>query len=138
MVQKTVLKVRIACLKCKKKLLQALTKLQGVDKIEVDADKGTLTVTGDADPYEIIVRTKKTGKFSDVVSVGDPAAPKKEGEGDEKEKKKKKKKKKKSGDGQEGQVQTPNIAHNSCLVCERVPIVHVGCRDEPYPSCSIM
>ncbi|XP_041020480.1 heavy metal-associated isoprenylated plant protein 2-like [Juglans microcarpa x Juglans regia] len=130
MVQKTVLKVRIVCLKCKKQLLQAVTKLQGVDKIEVDADKGTLTVTGDADPYEIIVRTKKTGKFADVVSVGDPAAPQKEGDG-------KKKKKKKSGD-KEDQVQTPNIAHNSCLVCERVPIVHVGCRDEPYPSCSIM
>ncbi|KAG6645691.1 heavy metal-associated isoprenylated plant protein 2-like [Carya illinoinensis] len=128
MAQKTVMKVHIACLKCKKQLIQAVTKLQGVDKVEVDADKGIFTVTGDADPYEIIVRTKQTGKFGDVLSVGAPASTEQEGDG---------KKKEKSGDQKE-QVQTPYIPHNSCLVCERVPIVQLGCRDEPYPPCSIM
>lgn len=51
----------------------------GVDKIETDAGKGTLTVTGNADPYEIIVRTRKAGKFAEVVSVGPPPAPPKQG-----------------------------------------------------------
>ncbi|CAM8956985.1 unnamed protein product [Rhodiola kirilowii] len=54
-VQKTVLKVDISCDKCKKKILKAITGLQGVDKIEIDEAKGTITVTGNADPYEIIV-----------------------------------------------------------------------------------
>ncbi|KAF5463101.1 hypothetical protein F2P56_019044 [Juglans regia] len=131
MVQKTVLKVNIACLKCKKNLLKAVTSLQGVDKVEADAAKGTLTVTGDADPYEIIVRTRKTGKFAEVVSIGAPPKP---GDGQ-----KSNPDGKKPADGQKGQVLIPYyIPQTSCLVCERVPVVHVGCRDEPYPSCSIL
>ncbi|KAG6645692.1 heavy metal-associated isoprenylated plant protein 2-like [Carya illinoinensis] len=122
MVQKTVLKVNIACLKCKKNLLKAVTSLQGVDKVEVDEAKGTLTVTGDADPYEIIVRTRKTGKFAEVVSIGAPPKP---GDGQNDQKKK-------------AQVLIPYIPQNSCFVCERVPVVHVGCRDEPYPPCCIL
>ncbi|KAI3450981.1 hypothetical protein Pfo_007646 [Paulownia fortunei] len=78
MVQKTVLKVEISCHKCKTKLLKAVSGLQGVDKVEVDGEKGTLSVTGDADPYEIIVKVRKAGKFADVVSVGPPPAPQKQ------------------------------------------------------------
>ncbi|KAG2696197.1 hypothetical protein I3760_07G047400 [Carya illinoinensis] len=78
MVQKTVLKVSINCLKCKQQLLKAVSALQGVDKVEVDEVKGTLTVTGDADPYDIIVRTRKTVKFAEVVSIGPPPAPPKQ------------------------------------------------------------
>ncbi|KAB2618752.1 hypothetical protein D8674_014621 [Pyrus ussuriensis x Pyrus communis] len=61
MVQRTVLKVDIHCQKCQRKLLKAC-----VDKLEVDAAKGTLTVTGDCDPYEIIVRTRKACKYAEV------------------------------------------------------------------------
>ncbi|RZC30415.1 hypothetical protein D0Y65_001808 [Glycine soja] len=75
MVKKTVLKVDISCLKCKRKLLKIVSSLQGVDKIEADEGKGTLTVTGDADPYEIIVRIRKAGKHAEVVSVGPPRDP---------------------------------------------------------------
>ncbi|KAH1163552.1 hypothetical protein GYH30_001866 [Glycine max] len=75
MVKKTVLKVDISCLKCKTKLLKIVSSLQGVDKIEADEGKGTLTVTGDADPYEIIVRIRKAGKHAEVVSVGPPRDP---------------------------------------------------------------
>lgn len=46
-----------------------------MDKIEADEGKGTLTVTGDADPYEIIVRIRKAGKHAEVVSVGPPRDP---------------------------------------------------------------
>lgn len=49
--------------------------LEGVDKIEVDGAKSTLTVTGDADPIEVIVRARKLGKFAEVVSVGPPPPP---------------------------------------------------------------
>lgn len=46
--------------------------------MEVDGGKGILSVTGDADPYEIIVRTRKAAKFVEVVSVGPPPAPQKQ------------------------------------------------------------
>ena len=47
----------------------------GVDKIEADQAKGTLMVTGNADPYEIIIHSQKTGKHEKVVSIGPPPAP---------------------------------------------------------------
>ncbi|XP_009340756.1 heavy metal-associated isoprenylated plant protein 12-like [Pyrus x bretschneideri] len=75
MVQRTVLKVDIHCQKCQRKLLKAVSVLEGVDKLEVDAAKGTLTVTGDCDPYEIIVRTRKACKYAEVVSIGPPPKP---------------------------------------------------------------
>ena len=59
-----------------------------MDKIEADEGKGTLTVTGDADPYEIIVRIRKAGKHAEVVSVGPPQAPQKKDEKKPEEKKK--------------------------------------------------
>ena len=62
--------------------------IAGVDKIEADEGKGTLTVTGDADPYEIIVRIRKAGKHAEVVSVGPPQAPQKKDEKKPEEKKK--------------------------------------------------
>lgn len=60
----------------------------GVDIVEADAAKGTLTVTGAADPYEVIVRTKKTGKCVEVVSIGPPPAPPKPPESKKPEEKK--------------------------------------------------
>ncbi|KAE8010528.1 hypothetical protein FH972_006895 [Carpinus fangiana] len=118
MVQRTVLKVDISCLKCKKKLFKAVSALQGVDKVEADAAKGTLTVTGDADPYEIIVRARKVGKFAEVVSIGPPPAPPKKPD-------------------PKIEVQIPCMPHN-CLVCEREAMVPVGRWDEPNPPCSIL
>ncbi|CAL1391280.1 unnamed protein product [Linum trigynum] len=73
--QRTVLKVDIACVKCKKKLLKAVSAVQGVDRVEIDETKGTLTVTGSGDPYEVIVRARKTGKHVEVVSIGPPPPP---------------------------------------------------------------
>ncbi|PNY12992.1 metal ion binding protein [Trifolium pratense] len=75
MVKKTVLKVDIDCLKCKKKLIKTVSSLQGIDKIEADEGKGTLTIIGDADPYDIIVRIRKAGKNAEVVSIGPPPGP---------------------------------------------------------------
>ncbi|KAF5182278.1 hypothetical protein FRX31_028135 [Thalictrum thalictroides] len=125
MVQKTVLKVNITCKKCQKQLLKAATGLPGVDKIEVDAAKGTLSVTGDADPYKIIGRIKKTKKFIEIVTIGPPPPPPKSG-GDQK----KPEDPKKAGDNKT-EVHAHFYAHHSCAVCD-------GYGRELYPSCSIM
>lgn len=37
--------------------------------------KGTLTILGDADPYDIIVRIRKAGKHAEIVSIGPPPGP---------------------------------------------------------------
>ncbi|KAF8410567.1 hypothetical protein HHK36_003098 [Tetracentron sinense] len=122
MVQRTVLKVDISCQKCKKKLLRAVSGLEGVDKIEVDVAKSTLTVTGDADPYEVIVRTRKTGKVSEVMSVGPPPPPPKPDAA------------KKPDDKKPEQKALIHIPQ-TCAVCERMSIRRL---DEPNVSCSIM
>ncbi|KAL4644361.1 hypothetical protein ACB092_02G159500 [Castanea dentata] len=124
MVQRTVLKVDIACQKCKKKLLKAVSSLQGVDKVEVDEGKGTLTVTGSADPYEIIIRARKTGKFAQVVSIGPPPAPPKPEEKKPEEKK------------PDPKPQVSYVPHH--CVCERVGVIHVDQWQEPNPSCTIL
>ncbi|KAE8010527.1 hypothetical protein FH972_006894 [Carpinus fangiana] len=105
-------------------------RIAGVDKVEADAAKGTLTVTGDADPYEIIVHIRKAGKCAEVVSIGPPPAPPKKP--DEKEPDKKK------PDHPKIKVQIPCMPHNCLFVCEPVAMVPVGLWDEPNPPCSIM
>ncbi|OVA08746.1 hypothetical protein BVC80_551g52 [Macleaya cordata] len=47
----------------------------GVDKVEVDAALSTFTVTGDADPYEVVIRARKSIKVVEVVSIGPPPPP---------------------------------------------------------------
>ncbi|KAF5768928.1 putative heavy metal-associated domain, HMA, heavy metal-associated domain superfamily [Helianthus annuus] len=72
MVQMTVLKVRLSSEKCKKKILKSVSDIDGVDKIEIDTTKDTLTVTGDADPYMIIIKARKVIKCVEVVTIGPP------------------------------------------------------------------
>ncbi|KAI4327642.1 hypothetical protein L6164_020079 [Bauhinia variegata] len=131
MAKKTVLKVDVNCFKCKKKLLKAVSSLQGVDKIEVDEAKGTLTVTGDADPYEIIVRTRKAGKFAQVVSIGPPQPPPKQ------EPQKKKPDEKKQPDPVKWDQMYP-MAHihvpHYCPICHQAAVANMN----PDPSCSIL
>ncbi|CAN6236533.1 unnamed protein product [Urochloa humidicola] len=71
----TVVKVDTSCAKCKRKVLQAVSGLQGVDKIEVDSEKGTMTVTGTVDPVDVIVHTRKAGRRASVISIGAPPKP---------------------------------------------------------------
>ncbi|GJN26153.1 hypothetical protein PR202_gb14062 [Eleusine coracana subsp. coracana] len=75
MSKRTVLKVDTSCAKCKRKVLQAVSGLQGVDKIEVDSENSTMTVTGSVDPVEVIVQARKAGKRASVVTVGPPPKP---------------------------------------------------------------
>jgi len=48
----------------------------GIDKIEVDSGKSTLTVTGDADPVDVVTKTRKVCRFAEVMSIGPPPIPK--------------------------------------------------------------
>ncbi|GAV90942.1 HMA domain-containing protein [Cephalotus follicularis] len=133
MVQRTVLKVEISCEKCKKQLLKAVSALQGVDKIEIDAAKGTLTVTGDADPYEIIVRARKVGKFAEVISIGPP--PKQDAK--KKPEENKPKEKKSEDKEQEQHAQLCHTPH-CCPICQQMGMVQVARYDEPNMPCTIM
>ncbi|KAJ6997142.1 heavy metal-associated isoprenylated plant protein 43-like [Populus alba x Populus x berolinensis] len=139
MAQRTVLKVDISCEKCKKKLLKAVSTLEGVDKIEADQAKGTLTVTGNADPYEIIMRTRKTGKHADVVSIGPPPAPPKQ-DGQKKPEEKKPDEKKPE---EKAQIHDPHTCYpHTCYQCRQIYLMPMPMSmapyDEPNPSCSIM
>ncbi|KVI08806.1 heavy metal-associated isoprenylated plant protein 43-like [Cynara cardunculus var. scolymus] len=136
MVQKTVLKVQLSCEKCKKKILRSVSGLQGVDKIEIDGAKGTVTVTGDADPYEIILQTKKAGKFVEVVTIGPPPAPPKKPEEKKPEEKKQTEKK-----PEEKVHMHPydNHMRYDCIICQQMGM---GCMmtiyEQPNPACTIM
>ncbi|KAF5942680.1 hypothetical protein HYC85_020322 [Camellia sinensis] len=64
-VQKIEVKVSIHCHKCKSDVLKSVTKLQGIDQVSVDSEKGILTVIGNVDP---------TGKVAELIGVGPPRA----------------------------------------------------------------
>ncbi|KAK7307518.1 hypothetical protein VNO77_40654 [Canavalia gladiata] len=141
MVKKTVLKVDINCLKCKKKLLKTVSSIQGVDKIEADEGKGTLTVIGDADPYEIIVRIRKAGKHAEVVSIGPPPAPPKQ-DAQKKPQENKKPEEKKKPDpvnlDQKPDVPFAQMPYYYPPPYQPVTVVHMKRWDEPNPSCTIL
>ncbi|XP_010276938.1 PREDICTED: heavy metal-associated isoprenylated plant protein 26-like [Nelumbo nucifera] len=69
------LKVNMNCLKCKKQVLQSITKLQGIDSITVDMEKGIVSVIGDVDPIQIVCRVRKTGRIAELTNVGPPKKP---------------------------------------------------------------
>ncbi|KAL4577654.1 hypothetical protein LXL04_013765 [Taraxacum kok-saghyz] len=141
MVQRTVLKVQLSTDKCKKKILRSVSGLQGVDKIEIDVAKGTVTITGDADPYEIISRTKKAGKFVEVVTVGPPPAPPKKPEEKKPEEKKPPEKKPEEKKPKEDVHQIHpynNHMPQDCVVCRQITMEHMNRWEGQASTCSIM
>lgn len=99
--------------------------------MEVDGAKGTLSVTGDADPYDIIVKTRKAGKFAEVVSIGPPPKPQ------EKKPEEKKPEAKKPEEKPKDHVHhTPFM----CPICERIPVIPMTRWEEPtpQPQCNIL
>ncbi|KAL6651881.1 hypothetical protein ACP70R_010806 [Stipagrostis hirtigluma subsp. patula] len=129
MSKRTVLRVDTSCAKCKRKVLQAVSGLQGVDKIEVDSKKGTMTVTGSVDPVDVIVQTRKAGKRANVVTIGPPPKPE--------EKKPEQQGEKKTEKKATEQPATVFVHHvPSWPACPRYH-ERVVCEYDP-PSCSIM
>ncbi|KZV25955.1 hypothetical protein F511_08900 [Dorcoceras hygrometricum] len=141
MVQKTVLRVDVSCEKCKKKIIKAVSGLRGIDKVEVDGVKGILSVTGDADPYEIIIRTRKAAKFVEVVSVGPPPAPqKKEAQNKSEDKKPKEKKADEKKSDQKAQSPAQFQFPLQYPVYEGIRVVPMTRWEDPPPhsQCSIL
>ncbi|KAG6771505.1 hypothetical protein POTOM_022873 [Populus tomentosa] len=70
LLQKTVLEVNINCMKCKKQLMKTVAKNEGIDKIAINSEKGTMTVVGIVDPAVLVNKLRKAGKMADFISVG--------------------------------------------------------------------
>ena len=70
-----------------------------MNKIDTDGEKSTLTVTGEVDPHEIIVRARKVGA-AEIISISNPKKPE-DKEKEEKEKKEKEEKEKKEKERKE-------------------------------------
>ncbi|KAI4381730.1 hypothetical protein MLD38_007777 [Melastoma candidum] len=148
MSKRTVLRVDISCDKCKKKLLKAVSSLEGVDKIEVDPEKGTLTVTGAADPYDVILQARKASSrnYADIVSIGPPPKP----EPPKKPEEKKPENKKPEENKPEPRIQYHPVQYHAYgghspygyAVGPQMAYCHVPAPavewEEPSPSCSIM
>ncbi|CAL5380178.1 unnamed protein product [Camellia sinensis] len=72
--KKIEVKVSIHCHKCKSDVLKSVTKLQGIDQVSVDSEKGILTVIGNVDPVLVANQVRKTGKVAELTGVGPPKA----------------------------------------------------------------
>ncbi|CAL9072795.1 unnamed protein product [Musa textilis] len=62
----SVLKVSIHCEGCKKKVYKVLSKIKGVDEIEIDAAQNKVTVKAPLDPQALIAKLKKSGKYAEL------------------------------------------------------------------------
>ncbi|KAL2906697.1 Heavy metal-associated isoprenylated plant protein 34 [Bienertia sinuspersici] len=137
MVHKTVLRVDVSCDKCKREVFGVVSKIEGVNKIEADSEKGTVVVIGEADPYEIITRLRKAGKSASFETVGPP--PKPDGDGTEK----------KPNDPVKPICPSPSPClcpspspypcsyPSGCWACRPITVMTVDYQD-PIPPCSIM
>ncbi|XP_010546785.2 PREDICTED: protein PYRICULARIA ORYZAE RESISTANCE 21-like [Tarenaya hassleriana] len=68
-------KVDINCEKCKTAVMDAVTELQGVDKVALDVEKSILTVVGTMDPVCVAMRLKKIKQKPVIVTIGPPKPP---------------------------------------------------------------
>lgn len=113
-----------------------------------------MTVTGDADPYDIIVRIRKAGKHAEVVSIGPPQGPtppkpdaqKKPEENKKPEEKKKPEDNKKAEEKKADPVKSlDQISYVPYMQMphyypqyQPVAVVHMNRWDEPDTSCTIL
>ncbi|KAJ8751978.1 hypothetical protein K2173_000724 [Erythroxylum novogranatense] len=72
MQQSCVLRVNIECHcdGCKTKIKKLLQKIDGVYKVSVNAEQGKVTVTGNADPANLIKKLEKSGKHAELWGGG--------------------------------------------------------------------
>ncbi|TKW12843.1 hypothetical protein SEVIR_5G061700v4 [Setaria viridis] len=78
MSKKIVIKADLVGSKCKSEILAAVSKLQGIKSLDIDAEKCTLTVVGTVDPVCVVMRLKKKCFAASIVSVEDDKPKKKE------------------------------------------------------------
>ncbi|WJX14536.1 hypothetical protein P8452_04781 [Trifolium repens] len=92
--QKVVLKVlTMTDEKTKKKAIEAVADIYGVDSIATDVNEQKLTVIGEMDTVAVVKKLKKVGKV-DIISVGPAKEEKKEDKKEEEKKDEKKEEKK--------------------------------------------
>ncbi|CAN6469639.1 unnamed protein product [Victoria cruziana] len=120
-VLKVVLRVEFYCLKCKVAVMKTITRLMGIDSIEIDAEKSTVTVIGEVDPVAVVARVKKVGKRVEIVTVGPPPKVEKV--------EKKEKEKDEKGDGKKEKCKLPMY----CKSCDYISVTV-----EEYGGCAIM
>ncbi|KAI3701538.1 hypothetical protein L6452_26699 [Arctium lappa] len=68
--RKIVLKVNVTSDTEKRKVLKKVSGLAGIESIALDLKEGNLTVTGDVDPVEVVMRVRKIGLYVEIISVG--------------------------------------------------------------------
>ena len=112
--------------------------IAGVNTIDIDATKGLLTVTGEADPYEIIVRARKACKHAEVVTIGPPPGPSKKPEKEKPEQNKPGKEKTEQKKPQKEKPDTKVHSSDNCPMCQRFAVIHLDQWDEPNVTCSIL
>ncbi|KAI6695470.1 hypothetical protein NL676_023180 [Syzygium grande] len=72
------IKVSVNSEKKKRGVLKAVAKLEGINELSVDVEKGTLTMIGDADLVRIITcLRKKCWRCVEIDTVGPPKSPEK-------------------------------------------------------------
>jgi hypothetical protein len=113
----------------------------GVDKVEVDSEKSTMTVTGTVDPVDVIVQARKAGRRASVLTIGPPPKPAEEKKKPaEQDKKKTEEKKTTAADAEKKAPETPAtvFVHHvpSWPACPRYQ-ERVVYEQDP-PPCSIM
>uniref|UniRef100_A0A7N0V303 HMA domain-containing protein n=1 Tax=Kalanchoe fedtschenkoi TaxID=63787 RepID=A0A7N0V303_KALFE len=69
-IQTCVLKVSIHCQGCKRKVKKLLSKVEGVYAVEVDEERGRVTVSGTADPAALVKKLAKSGKRAELLELG--------------------------------------------------------------------
>ncbi|XP_078174450.1 heavy metal-associated isoprenylated plant protein 2-like [Carex rostrata] len=130
MSKRTEIKVDTSTPKAKRKVIKAIADLQGIDKIEVNSEKSTIAVTGNADPVDVVTRARKTAKWADIVSVGPPPKPEEKKNGD-----KKPEEKKEDGKNKEEQKKPlPNCMYAPVSYQRPVVVVNEYCQT----GCSVM
>ncbi|KAL8557245.1 hypothetical protein ACS0TY_004618 [Phlomoides rotata] len=115
--KKTEIKVSINCRKCKTGVMKTAVKFTGVNEVKLDAEKGTLTVIGTADPVCIATKLRKAGYIAEIMSVGPPKKPDEKKPDDEK-------------------PPSPSKPLPPC--CNQCQLVGVSYVTYDHPSCSIL
>ncbi|XP_038998319.1 heavy metal-associated isoprenylated plant protein 36-like [Hibiscus syriacus] len=64
-----VLKVNVNCETCKRKMMDVLQNLHGVYSVAIDAEKGTLKVSGNVNPSIIMKIFEKNGKHGEIAWI---------------------------------------------------------------------
>ncbi|CAA6654135.1 unnamed protein product [Spirodela intermedia] len=73
-IQTCILKVNIHCDGCRQKVKKLLQKIDGVYTTVIDAEKGTVTVSGDVDAATLIKKLSKAGKPAELIAPKVPSS----------------------------------------------------------------